>query len=329
MDHRRLHLLEKAQVQAAAAAGIAIVYFAFWAVVRPSGPEDPVLYAATAGFGSAALFAGMVLLLAALCALATVHARPEGALMAALLGAGGISLRSDQLRGMLWHWQDRLPSLFLVMAAEVLLMAAVLLAAALVVDAIRRLIARAKPGWVWKSPHADEDSDAPGRGRAGYTLMSFLRPRPGGAGKPRAGGSMRFAGEAKRFGGCLALSGVIAAVLVLLLLRSSDRGQILFALLAACLIGSLIAHQTFPTHHSVALWIMPLILALGFYALSAATAMRGPGAWMHLPHYARALPVDWLTAGCGGALIGFWLSERICELRHLEQQEEKHGEAAA
>ena len=124
---------------------------------------------------------------------------------------------------------------------------------------------------------------------------------------------------------CLGLGLVVALVLLMLLMRSSDRGQILFALLAAFLSASAIAHQVFPTPHSIVVWGMPMLVAIGLYALAAFTAGHGEGAWIGLPKYAGALPVDWLTAGCGGALIGYWISERIHELRHIQRGEAKLG----
>jgi hypothetical protein len=35
--------------------------------------------------------------------------------------------------------------------------------------------------------------------------------------------------------------------------------------------------------------------------------------------YAYALPIDWMTVGEGGALLGYWVSQRIHEIRHFEK----------
>ena len=37
--------------------------------------------------------------------------------------------------------------------------------------------------------------------------------------------------------------------------------------------------------------------------------------------YARVLPIDWLTFGIGGGLLGHWLSSRMHEAKHIEEKE--------
>ena len=118
-----------------------------------------------------------------------------------------------------------------------------------------------------------------------------------------------------------AVATVIAAGLLLALMRSSDRGQIVFALVASFFLAVFVAHQKFPTPCGAGAWMLPALLAVCSYVL-AATAGVGPGpqGWIEVSHYARALPVDWMTAGAGGAMLGYWVSLRVHEARYFEKQ---------
>ncbi|MFW6133186.1 MAG: hypothetical protein ACOC8F_04760 [Planctomycetota bacterium] len=323
LTHRHLHLLEKVQVQLAAVAAVALVYFALWPVLRPSDPCDPLVLVAGGTLRSTAVFAGVLWFLAAACAVVTVSARPEGALMAGVLGAGGASLRSAQMRGLLWTWDGPLAGVFPWLIAELALLAALLLVAAGIVDVVRRLIAIVRPGWVRRtapvlSGRGGDDRPAPA------TLLGLFGPRGDGGDAARTRTARATAARSLAAAGAALAVGV---VLVLLLLRSPDRGQILFALVAAFLLAALAAHQAFPTVRSVVILCVPIVAGAGFYLLSGVQSPDQPEAWKLLPHYARILPADWLTGGCGGALIGYWMSERINEMRHLEQRRE--GSAAA
>lgn len=98
------------------------------------------------------------------------------------------------------------------------------------------------------------------------------------------------------------------------------RGQVLFSLFAGFCLAGILAHQKFPTNVFFAAWLAPVLTAVIFYLLAtftSASPTEGSAAQIHF--YARALPIDWMTAGGAGALLGYWLSERIHELKHLEK----------
>ena len=59
------------------------------------------------------------------------------------------------------------------------------------------------------------------------------------------------------------------------------------------------------------------------YTLAAAAAGSQPDAWARVNDYSRALPVDWLTAGSGGAVLGYWISERLHEMKYIERHQEQ------
>jgi hypothetical protein len=114
-------------------------------------------------------------------------------------------------------------------------------------------------------------------------------------------------------------------VFLRLLLRTDDRMQILFALGASFAAGTLIASQLFPTPYGVAAWGTPVVAAVFFYLVSAFAAVpQTPAGWIVLPQHAMPLPVDWLSGG-GGAVLGYWISCRLHELRLLEH-DEKHSQ---
>jgi len=334
MNHKRFHLLEKIQVQLAAAAALLVVYFLIWPALRPADPQSPLTCLPERAYADGLLFVGVVWLLAAACAVVTINARPESALVAALIGSAGASARSARISALLWLWGGNFPGLYGVLVLEVLLMGVVIFGAGLIVDVVRRVIAHLRPGWLWGSPlsrlmegQQEVSAGAGGSGGRGferppqtelvlYLLRAcFVRDRG-----PEPSRKTDKNNAARLSVCCLGLSLVVAVVMLVLLMRSSERGQILFALLAAFIVASAVAHQAFPTPYSIVVWGMPILVAMGLYGLAAVSTSQ-PASWIDVPKYAKALPVDWLTAGCGGALIGYWISARIHELRHVERLE--------
>ena len=196
-------------------------------------------------------------------------------------------------------------------------------------------MARAAPGWMWKSPiteialekargveNLSDGERAEVRIRYGLLGVFFVNLGRKGTGKIAKGGPK---GQwITRPLACLLTAVVISVILLQLLLQSADRGQILFALGVSFLVGVLVAYQVFPVRPSLVATAAPLLAAVVFYAMAAFVPIPPtPEGWIKVPLYARALPVDWLTAGCGGAVLGYWISWRIHELRLLEKEEEE------
>lgn len=335
MEHHHFHWLEKLQVQIITIAGLLAVYFLAWPVVRPADPLSPMTFLPLAGYGSTVNFAAVFCMLVAICAVVTVAVRPVGALLAATLAAGGVSLRSPQIRSLLWTRQGDMAAMYGELMLEAALLAVLAAAAALIVVLVRRMMAAIRPNWLWKDPlaeqqHARIDNAPAGRSKASradrLAAMRYLRLLTADAREHggRTGG--RREPVRIRLGRCLAcvlMASAIAIVMLAVIMRSTDRGQIIFALLASFTVGVFFAHQVFPQPYALTVWILPMVIAVGVYAAASTGATSSQvGGWARVSTLYRALPVDWLTAGGGGALLGFWVSQRVHEFRCMHHHYE-------
>ncbi len=336
MEHHHFHGLEKLQVQIMTVAGLLAVYFLAWPVVRPDDPLSPMTFLPLGGYGSAVAFAGMFCVLVALCAVVTVAVRPVGALLAATLSAGAISLRSPQIRGLLWTRTADLDGVYCELMLEAVMLAMLAAAGSLIVYLVRRLVRSVRPQWLWTDPMAeltDEQranvTDAPSDAKGGIVAMLFgqavhsMLVSLGKEGSRIAGRRDPLRIVLARCAACIAMASVIAVVILTVVLRSADRGQIIFALVASFTAGVFFAHQAFPQPYALVVWILPMVISVGFYATAWLVATPGQATdWSKVNVLFRALPVDWLTAGGGGALLGFWASHRVHEFRHVHGHHE-------
>jgi len=272
------------------------------------------------------------------CAAITISARPEGALLAALIGTAGVSLYSPPIRSLLWAWQDDVPGMFACLRTEVVLLTAVLLGSAVVIALVRAVAASCRPQWMWRSPLADArdegakqqsppaaDKDNVNRKAALHRAILESLGLVSDAPTDKPATKRETVVKSLCF---LAVGTAVAVVVILLSMRSSDRGQILFSLLASFVLGVIVAHQIFPGAYSIAAWLMPPVTAIMFYSLAGNESATGAQAWMAVPAYSRALPVDWLTAGCGGAVLGYWICRRLHEVHHIERRQEQDTQGA-
>lgn len=313
--------------------GILAVYFLAWPVVRPADPLSPVTFLPLGGYGSAVWFAAVFFILVAACAVATVAVRPVGALLAATLSAGAVSLRSQQIRALLWVRQDDLGGLYHQLMLEAAMLAVLAGAASLIVLFIRRTARGINENWLWKDPMAEAPPAGEADGRTSSPAnkppqtrsdwrghMSLIRVGPArGAGRREA-----MPITVARSLACAILAGIIAVVILVVVMQSADRGQIIFALVTSFTVGLFFAHQIFPQPYALVVWILPMLIAVGFYAAAWTGMTPGrPDDWAKVNMLYRALPVDWLTAGGGGALLGFWISQRVHEFRHVHHHHQQ------
>lgn len=317
MSHRKLHWLEKAQVELATAAALAVVFFLIAPHLRPWDPAGPLTYIPYDAWRGLALFALTVWGLSVACGLLTVTSRPEGAIVAVFLGAGGFAAQSPQMEGLLWAQADGFTGMFHSIMLEMVVLIGVLLVAVLIVGLMRSLVRAVQPKWLWQGNAEDMDrSAAQPASRPSWVHVALW-------GSESSGGVLTRQ-AIQRSIGCLGLSLMLGLALLLVLLRSNDRGQIIFAVFTSCLVALLIAHQVLTCPLSIVAWLMPMILGLAIYLLSSISPIGGEVTdWTKVSLLARALPVDWMTAGAGGGVLGYWISERIHEARHIEKQQQQ------
>ncbi|MFA6133211.1 MAG: hypothetical protein WC869_04255 [Phycisphaerae bacterium] len=298
MSHQQLHWFEKQVVQLTAAAALAVVYFLLYPAVRLCDERTAIAFFPTGSYGQALAFAVMVVALAGACGLMTISARPEGAILATLVAVGGISLHSASFNTLLWMDSDGYGGTLRLLAAETLFMGVILTVAVAVIGGVRRMVRAVRPNWLWRSP----------------------------MGEPAAPRRQNFQLLLGRSLVSMGLSVLIAVVLLLILLQSDQRGQAIFALVASFTLAVLIAHRSMPAPFSVVFLAGPLLAGIFLYILaSVASIGTRVEDWVMVPLYARALPIDWLSAGGAGAALGFWLSERGNEAQFLENLDVAKG----
>ena len=340
--YRRYHWLEKLQLQVASAASLAVVYIIVWPYMRGSDPQGAMSFLANGSPQAILAFTAALLLLAAVCAIVTVNIRPCAAMIALLIGLGGLSLRSGQMRSLLWDHNGQAGQLFWKMAIEVIVLAALVLLAEILISLLRALITKLDPKLGWSDPLVGtrDSQTVIGIGSkptdttllkwvweaaVARAIVSALMVSAGRA----AGKSAKTEGDERnlgRTGSATLVALILAVALMTAFLRSADRGQILFALVASFFLAVLVAHQLFATRYAAMAWVLPMILAICAYALAGSSAVAaGSQRWMDVRLYARILPIDWLTAGCGGAMLGYWVSSRLHETRCLEKRDNDEG----
>ncbi len=340
MARRHYHWLEKVQVQATAVAACVAGYFVVWPLVRPVDPQAPVAFLAGGTPMDAVLLAVAMLVLAALCCVPTVTARPAGTVAAMLLGLGGLSIHSGPMRVLLWARQPAMRSLFLRMALELVALTAMAVAAVLLVSLVRGVLTRLAGPLAYRdlleelseSEQRDILAEATGEqfsptSLTGGGFYRLIQERLGALEARRTGRRVPGGDILGRMGLCLLTALAAAVALVLLLGRSDERGQLLFAALGGCFLATLIAYHLFPTRSPLPAWIAPVLTGLGLYVLASVGSIQtGFNAWTHVESVYRVLPIDWLTAGCGGGLLGYWVAQRGHESKFLEQYSETDPE---
>jgi len=319
-----------------AGAVLALVYLVISPLFRTPDPGGPIAFLTNGSFGQLASFAFLLWGLAAVCAAATANSRPESAMVATLIGAGGISLRSGQIRRLLWTHMADTDVLYYKLVLEVILLGLLVIVADAVIGLVRSGIRRVRPRWVWMDPLRNLPGERRfelGRADPGDswwardTIVIALLVQAIRRTKKAPSRGKTFPRELlARSASFLCVALVIAGVLLLALARSDRRGQILFALFASFFLGALVAHWLFPSPGGRAGWVLPIILGVCAYVLAGGSAIGSPPqGWIEVRNYARALPIDWLTAGGGGAMLGYWVGARMQESRHFQRQQQQKG----
>jgi hypothetical protein len=110
----------------------------------------------------------------------------------------------------------------------------------------------------------------------------------------------------------LATQAVVTALVMVLLVQTGEKAQVLVSLGIASYLGTLVAHGLFPTRPSVWYWGGPFVVGAAGYLM----AYVGSGNWMigevggYAPALGRPLPLDYAGAGTTGAILAYWASRR-------------------
>jgi len=331
MDYRKRFLLEKLTVQVMSAAAVAAVYFLLADRWVPSDPQAGMSFVLAGNPTGAVSCAVTIWVLAAIVGAMTAFIRPQGAMLIVLAGAAGATLRSAPIRAWLWRDGD-LAAMYRGLILELVIGAGVLFVATIVLDLARRAVAAARPTWLWRSPLEDLTDDkvamlsegSAENVKASARLCPYLRATAALAmlkdalGKRRGDG--RGHGQAGRPLSTAVLTLVIGMAVVMLLMQSAKRGQILFALVAGFFVATLIAEHLLSSRHSPAVLIAPVLAGVLSYLLGAITSIdHSPVGWANVKLYARALPIDWLFAGGAGVLLACWVRHRKHEWKRMEE----------
>ena len=343
MDQERIRqvrvrlFIEKSGVEFLTLAAMVAVFAVAGPLVRRMDPLSAWAFLPAGEWGRLLTTVQLLWALAAVCGAVMVFARPEGVLTTVLVGLAGMSVASPPMRTLLWRHQDHLSRFYLILVGELALLGVAMVVAASIVVMVGRLTRPLAGRWAWRSPLAIagiEESDAIDdaariRELPLYKLSPALAAVVWGVlsltGRAPAGGAATAGANdpsgIKRRAACGGVTLVVAVGLLIVLMQTSERYQVLFAVGASFFLASLLAHQIFPTACGPVMWAMPLAVGAAVYALAAYTA-GGSGAtsmaWLEAPRLARALPIDWIGAGSGGAVAGHWLSTRMHETKTLE-----------
>jgi len=325
VNYQQRYWLEKFQVQVAGVASLVLAFFVLGPLLEGPDPEAPLTFLPFGGADRGRVFAACLVVLAGLCSVVTVSSRPSGALAASFLGSAGMALRSGQMRTLFWQRPEALGQVYFQMILELLALGVVVILAATVAGLVRWVWLRIRPGWLWQ-PSVVPPGEAPayaatrGSALAAIDPTDLLRARFRGP-KPRSPGrehSTETELVASLPGALLGL--VLSLALIFLLMRSAQRLQILFALVASFALAVLIADRFSPIKCGFLPLLMPIVAGVLMYVLASSSSIAHlPQAWVGVGFYGRALPMDWVTAGCGGAMLGYWASKRSREARSVTQ----------
>ncbi len=105
-----------------------------------------------------------------------------------------------------------------------------------------------------------------------------------------------------------AIQAVATLALVSILCRTDQKAQALASVGVASMIGSIVAVMVAPTRPSIWYWPGPLLVGLLGYSWASFNPQNLPIGQSagYFAALARALPLDYASAGIGGAMLGYW-----------------------
>jgi len=226
------------------------------------------------------------------------------------------------MRALFWQRPETLGQAYFQMILELLALGVVVILAAAAAGLVRWVWFRIRPGWLWRPPPGEARAYAAPRGSALAAIdpTDLLRARFRGQkpGSPGRQHSTEVELAASLPGALLGL--LLSVVLIFLLMRSAQRLQILFALVASFALAVMIADRFSPIKCGFLPLLMPIVAGVLMYVLASSSSIAHlPQAWVRVGFYGRALPMDWVTAGCGGAMLGYWASKRSRDAKNVAE----------
>jgi hypothetical protein len=114
----------------------------------------------------------------------------------------------------------------------------------------------------------------------------------------------------------LAMQSGVMALCMFLLAQTDAKPQAIFAVGVSAFTGALAAYYMYPISPSPWLWVGPLVVGTVGYILAYFNIAPTDDLWKTgqlnyaMAPLARALPIDYATAGPAGAILGYWMSRR-------------------
>jgi hypothetical protein len=308
---RPLRFSEKLRITVAFAVSIALFLTVGWSVAAPTDPQEAVCLLVTipnwpvAWVSLAALGAVASAIATAIAGAALFHVGP----IAACLGLTALSCRGGTMSVLLaYHGADAAARRGLAgtLLFEMLLWAGVV--------AVAWAVGQLTWQWLYGAPRKAPEHERP-----------VARPKP----------ALLADTFAHARDGVLALlicTAVAWLVISFAIARSPsawiERGQVLFAVGVAFLVGAIAAAQVFPRAASGWYGLSVVALAAVAYALTAMHPINRSAreyyrdlATVPPSDLFRPLPIEYLGIGIVGVLLGYWLGQRMVHARKSQRAE--------
>ena len=240
----------------------------------------------------------MLLLATAVCSLLVHPDSPHMGLFCALLGMAGLAIRGGSIRSLIVYGQMRnmQPAIAQALALECVQWTLLFLVAEVFTRLLHdRLLSNLH--WITRSGSvaaaAAAQQGVPGSAPVGVSLAvsKFLRTR----GLPRPIATPL----------ALVYSGFLAFLLLIVFMQTQLKGQVLVACFVSFFLSTLAAYLAFPRVLALALFLaVPLTAAGGYlYGMNLPCPYPGQTGFVMM----RALPIDYMSAGIPGAILGYYV----------------------
>jgi hypothetical protein len=249
------------------------------------------------GYVSIVLLAIILLASTAICSLIVHPDSPHMGLFCALLGMTALSIRGGTVHMLIVHAEQThtMRETAMAMAMECIMWGCV----AILADAFARFFhdrLLANTHWI----HRHDP-------KLGREILTHVAPAGVAMGASLAVSKTLHTDKIKgpiRIPLAIILSGAVAYLLLFVLMQSQMKGQVIMACFVAFLASTICAYMAFPTVPFWAILVtVPLTASVGYF-MSRDGVSRYPG---HAPYFAmQALPIDYLTAGGAGAILGYY-----------------------